>query len=149
MTHSLGEKWPRFEGRPDFIIIDNWFWQIAPAAAEDMKEALNRCEEVEDTEGVWRHVVNDALRRGYPELFELAHRWIHLESPSWGATVRWRTQFQEKLVGARKEEGEALRVQGRSIESFLHLFQRWAERVPVREPDVVLELSEDHSVRLR
>jgi D-glycerate 3-kinase len=137
-------EWPVFRGRPDFLILDAWFWGAVPAPDPMSLPSLNETERLQDTDGAWRRWVNATLARGYPELFALFERHVQLEAPSWEATLRFRVDQEKNLYESR---GLPL-PDGRTeqLRSFLERFERIA-RLPRRHPKTrVFQLDEAHAI---
>ena len=54
--------------RVDMIICEGWCWGARPEQEESLKEPVNALEEKKDTDGYWRHYVNQRLE-DYQSLF--------------------------------------------------------------------------------
>lgn len=142
------DKWPAFVGRPDVILIDSWFWNTQVSTDEQLRVPINQREANEDEDGVWRRAVNDFLREGYPAFFDQADFWIHLEGPSWDATVRWRVDQEMDLRAEVPEKQRPAEDPTERLRYFLETFQRWGIQAHSKEPDVNVRLAEDHSIAI-
>jgi D-glycerate 3-kinase len=136
--------WPVFYGRPDFIILDAWFWGALPDPDPMSLPACNETERQLDPDGRWRRWVNDALGNGYPELFALFDRHVQIEVPSWEASIRFRAEQERNLFAARGQTVPPGRLH--DLRSFLDRFERVA-RLPRRLPSRhVFEMNNEHSI---
>lgn len=142
-------EWPAFEGRPDVIIIDSWFWNTKVAGGNELRRPLNRREAEEDSDGTWRRTVNHALSERYGPLFSKADYWVHLEAPSWEATVRWRVDQEMDLRLELPPEERPKGDPTARLRHFLEVFERIGTRPYQGTPDVVLGLGEDHSMTVK
>lgn len=131
--------WELVVRRPGVILVDAWFWGAVPPSEQSLVMPLNEREALEDPDGRFRTYVRSALAGPYQALFDRASVHVRLKAPSWETTVRWRLEQQHALRGlAGTVPDPAL---PRENARFLQLFERVAA-LPVREPDVTLELDE-------
>jgi D-glycerate 3-kinase len=142
------EKWPAFVGRPDVILVDSWFWNTRISTEEQLRTPINAREATEDEDGSWRKAVNEFLKERYLGFFREADFWIHLEAPSWDATVRWRVEQEMDLRAALPENERPSDDPTERLRHFLETFQRWGIQAHTQKPDVTVRLAEDHSIAI-
>lgn len=136
------EQCSPFVGRPDWILLDAWLWEVEAPSESALLEPLNEREAREDPSGVWRRHAAQALSLDYPELFREADEWVLLESPSFDATVRFRMQ-QERALGSRARlQGEA------EVRHFLQLFERWLALPRRSAATHRMVIDDEHRLRL-
>lgn len=133
---------PRFVGRPDWIFVDAWLWDVEAPTEASLQQPQNEREAREDPSGAWRRHAARALAHDYPQLFRQADEWVLLQSPSFAATVRFRTQ-QERARGA----GARLRDPA-AVLHFLQLFERWLALPHRSTPAERIVIDEEHRLQL-
>jgi D-glycerate 3-kinase len=134
----------RVDVRPDVVLVDAWFWGAAPPSAESLEAPINEREALEDPDGRFRRHVRAQLAGPYRALFARAQAHVRLVSPSWETTLEWRVEQQLSLRGlAGTAPDAATRAE---ITRFLRLFERVARQPPELEPELTLELDEQHEL---
>jgi D-glycerate 3-kinase len=136
------EKWPVFQGRPDLILLDGWFWGTLPGSVESLARPLNAREATQDSDGRFRALVRTALGGRYQELFGRSHLHVHVAAPSHEASVRWRIDQGRNDLVARGHDPAQL--DPARIRSFLELFERVGTWPRASRSEVVIQLGDDH-----
>lgn len=154
------EHWPLFIGHPEIILVEGWCLGALPESEDALARPVNQLEEEEDTDGRWRHYVNDQLRGPYQAFADRLDLLIMLRAPSMEAVRRWRTEQEQKLAeryrGAPKVGEDSgrpapeVRIMGekelaRFIMHYERITRHCLEEMPDRA-DVLLELDEDHTL---
>ena len=139
--------WPRFFGRPDLIVIDNWFWNIRSIVDAELEDPLNEMEARHDSRGVFRRAVNAAIEPDYPAFFSLAQHWIELRLPNFDVSVDLRLAQERKLCMKQNPPLDLSPQRIEEVRSFMQLLERVATTYPsTSRPDVTVELSERQDV---
>lgn len=81
----------------DILIVEGWCLGVQPQAAADLARPVNQLEATEDSEGQWRHYVNQQLAGAYSRYWQLIKPLIWLQAPDWDCVCRWRAQQEQQL----------------------------------------------------
>lgn len=116
----------------DLIILEGWCLGAKPNTTLRLAEPVNRLEEQEDRQGIWRNYVNQALAGKYQSLFNRVDELIMLQAPSFEAVYQWRLEQEHKMIKQATQEGldrpsEAMNNQ--QVQRFIQYFQRITEDV--------------------
>lgn len=143
------ERWPAFRGRPTILLFEGWCVGARPEPEENLDKPVNSLEANEDPQGVWRHYVNQALKKQYSPLFEALDALLFLKIPQFSVVYAQRLEQEQQLAhrlqvsGAEGAGKHAMSVQ--ALERFIMHFQRLTEymldEMPARA-DLVLEIDE-------
>ncbi|WP_235937526.1 hypothetical protein [Marinobacter caseinilyticus] len=163
-------QWPVHEGATNVVLFEGWcVGARAEADSKTLMSPLNSLEANEDSDGRWRHYVNQQLREGYAAFFGRLDMLIMLEAPSMDCVLTWRTLQERKLAsktagapneGGSNAEAPALDSQGseqsqrlmtdsellRFIMHYERLTRAMLSEMPGRA-DVVVGIAEDHRIR--
>jgi D-glycerate 3-kinase len=85
-------------GQVDIIIFEGWCVGAKAQTEEQLTEPLNSLEADQDSDGVWRNTVNQALAGEYQTLFSLLDQLIMLQAPSFDTVFNWRLEQEEKML---------------------------------------------------
>ena len=91
------EQCDSISGQVDIIILEGWCVGAKPQTADQLVEPLNSLEAEQDTDGVWRNTVNQALAGEYQALFAQLDQLIMLQAPSFESVFNWRLEQEEKM----------------------------------------------------
>jgi D-glycerate 3-kinase len=98
------ETWPRFQGRPEAILLDGW---CLGALADALGDApLNKLEAEEDADGSWRAQVRADLADRYQPFFDLFDQIVFLRAPSFEIVRAWRGEQEEETLGRPMTQAE-------------------------------------------
>ena len=140
------DYWRSFKGAPDIIIFEGWCVGACPQPESALAEVVNELERAEDTDGKWRHFVNQCLVETYPALFQPIDILIYLKPPEFECVFKWR-QLQERKLGGLS--GAAQTMSDSELRRFIMHFERLTryqmEIMPDRA-DIVIELDKDQQV---
>jgi D-glycerate 3-kinase len=132
-------EWPVFRGRPEAILIDAWCLGALPV---EPSPPLNAVEE-EDTNGQWREIQNEFLRKSYAGWFAEFDAVIYLQAPSWDIVRRWRGQ-QEVTLRARPLTPDEEAWIDRFIQHYERITRSMIEGE--RTANVVIDVDEERRV---
>ena len=117
-------------GQVDIIIFEGWCVGAKAQSEEQLTEPLNSLEADQDSDGVWRNTVNQALAGEYQTLFSLLDQLIMLQAPSFDTVFNWRLEQEEKLLArlgdATSEQHQGI-MSASQIGEFIAHYQRITE----------------------
>lgn len=138
-------QWPRLCGPVDTIILEGWCVGSMPQPAAALCDPVNDLEMNEDTDGRWRHFVNESLYN-YQPLFARLDKLIMLKAPDFGCVFQWRLLQEQKL--AARQPGDALMSEpeiARFIQHYQRLTQANIDQL-ADVADVVFSLDSQHEI---
>ena len=154
------DQWPTFRGRADIILIEGWCMGAMPAASEEeLMQPINKLEETEDPEGIWRQYVNQCLKGEYGDFFRQVDSLVMLRAPSMECVLQWRTLQEHKLreragdapgeSAGRSESAQPSRIMSdEEVVRFIMHYERITRaslaEMPARA-DCLINVGEDHS----
>lgn len=89
--------WETLASPVDVVIFEGWCVGAVAQGQAALATPVNDLEREEDTDGVWRHYVNEQLDGPYQELFAKLNSLFLLQAPSFEVVVAWRTEQERKL----------------------------------------------------
>ena len=120
------------------IILEGWCLGAKPIAKLDLAEPINRLEEQEDKQGIWRNYVNQALAGKYQSLFNRVDELIMLQAPSFKTVYQWRLEQEHKMIEQAIQRGQGRPPQAmnnQEIQRFIEYFQRITEDLLKQLPE--------------
>lgn len=144
-------EWDRFVGRPDVVLFDGWFVGATEQPLTELLNPVNKLEEEEDKEAVWRTYVNLQLKTEYSRLFDCLNLLVMLQVPSFEKVYEWRA-LQEKKLRIATQGQEHLRVMNdEEIKRFISHYERltrWMLSELPQRADVLFAVNNDHRICL-
>ena len=140
-------RWDRIEAPVSVILLEGWCLGARPQPEEALTEPVNALEAEEDTDGRWRHYVNEALREAFLPLYEAVDCWVMLRAPSFECVYRWRLEQEHKLR-ARAGTGTAV-MSDDEVARFVQYFERLTRHCLAELPehmDVIFSLDNDRRI---
>lgn len=119
------------EQQYQILIVEGWCLAVTAQSEAELAQAVNEYEKQQDSDGRWRHYVNQQLAGGYTEYWQLLQPLIWLQAPDWQAICRWRSNQEESLKqqrGAGMSEAELARF----MLSFQRLTEASWQQLPAR-----------------
>jgi D-glycerate 3-kinase len=155
------EQWPVFGGRAEIILLEGWCLDARPEKDSALAEPMNRLEENEDPDGIWRSYVNDQLKGEYRQFFDEIDFLVMLKAPSMECVLEWRRLQEQKLAkkirnapksGEPHGNAQDLRIMtddevGRFVMHYERVTRACLAEMPGRA-DVLINVAEDHSLGL-
>ncbi|WP_019528579.1 hypothetical protein [Dasania marina] len=128
------EQWANISAPVDIIILEGWCLGASPQSDAELSPAINSLEAEHDSDGTWRHYVNQQLAQHYQTLHEQIDTWAMLKAPSFDCIYQWRLEQEHKLAASIKagqgSEQEASGVMSdEAIKQFVMYFQRITEQL--------------------
>lgn len=149
-------QWDVVERPPDIIVLEGWCVGSDAQPEDALVIPLNKIEEKEDPDAIWRNHVNQQLQLNYLPLFSQVDIWIMLKAPSFDCVFDWRLEQEEKLSRAMPAP---MSIQGKDftgimdkddISRFIQHYQRITEYTLNTLPDKVnflYELDERREIK--
>ncbi len=126
----------------DLVLLEGWCVGAQPEAESQLDVPINLLEETKDADGRWRRLVHDYLSDSYARTWQMLDYLIFLRVPNLEAVRRWRLQQESGRPRHQRLDSDA-------IDHFVQHYERTTlamDRVLPSEADLVVDLSEDHSV---
>jgi D-glycerate 3-kinase len=125
-------------GPVDIVLLEGWCSGARQQAAAALAHPINALEREEDSEGVWRHWVNDRLAHEYAALFDRIDLRTLLRAPDFEVVERWRGEQEAHLGSKGMPRGEIAR--------FIAHYERITRAMIADEPaDIVIDLDADRT----
>lgn len=117
-------QWQKIEKPVDIILLEGWCWGVKPQTDEQLQSPVNELELKHDTNGQWRHYVNQQLTRHYQPLYKKMDFWLALQAPSFDCVYKWRLEQEQKLKERNKGLANSKIMKSTGILNFTQYFQR-------------------------
>lgn len=141
-------NWPGVSAPVDLVILEGWCVGSSLQGDEDLMSPVNNLEREQDSDGQWRHYVNNQLAGGYQRLFALMDSLVMLKAPNMEVIQNWRWLQEKKLIAASGNHGEGL-MSEQQIAVFTQYYERLTRHglneIPGRA-ELVYHLGKDHSI---
>lgn len=115
----------------DLLIVEGWCLGLKAQTERDLSQPLNSLEAEEDTDGRWRHYVNQQLAGAYADYWQLLQPLIWLKAPDWESICRWRAK-QEQQLWQQRGTGMSERELSRFMLPFQRLTETSFQQLPLR-----------------
>ncbi|MEX0738812.1 MAG: hypothetical protein WD071_05680 [Pseudohongiella sp.] len=141
-AHQQQARAPR-----NIIILEGWCLGVQAQTDAQLHDAINALELNEDTDGRWRHFVNQRLADDYQALFACIDYLVMLKAPSFDCVLEWRS-LQEAKLAAGTHTGNKIMTPdaiSRFIQHYERLTRHGMETLPALA-DRVLHLDADHRI---
>jgi len=142
-------EWFALRGRPDIILLDGWCLGAVPQTDAALQEPVNDLERNEDTDGTFRHYVNDQLKGDYARLFQRVDRLIMLKVPAMACVFEWRALQEQKLADSLERTGRHRLMNATELRRFIMHYERLTRHILEEMPgraDLVIHLNEQHQL---
>lgn len=144
--------WAQAEGPVDVVILEGWCVGLTPQPEEELITAVNELESREDTDGCWRHYVNQALQGPYQVLHGELDALVVLTAPSFDCVFDWRLLQEEKLAASLADADAKTKSKIQTpaqVKRFISHYQRLTEhglRTLPAIADWTLSLDQNHRI---
>lgn len=150
------ETWDHVHNKQAVIILEGWCVGLSAQKTSHLDTPRNSLEEIEDSNAIWRHHVNNALNTSYQDVFSTLQTLIVLSAPSFDCVFRWRSLQEDKLrqkitkQGLSSAEHKALSIMNtEQLLRFISHYQRLTEHALTSLPhraDWLLSLDDSHAI---
>lgn len=142
-------RWDRFKGPADVVLFEGWCVGAAPQHDSALLDPVNDLEREQDSAGIWRTFVNDALLN-YQPLFSQIDFLILLQPTSFEHVTRWRREQEAKLRARTSPDRDPLRIMtDAEVNEFVQYFERLTRKMICEMPrraDAVVKLGPDRQL---
>jgi len=141
------EKWSSLTQPVDIVLFEGWCVGSHPQPESALSQAINSLESEEDSDGRWRHYVNDQLATGYQTLFNKIDVLVMLKIPAMEKVFEWRSLQEQKLAATHGEQSGVMTAEqvARFVMHYERITHTNLEEMPDRA-DLVLKLNDDHQI---
>jgi D-glycerate 3-kinase len=114
----------------DVVLFEGWCVGARAQAAAMLAEPVNELERLEDSAGLWRRAVNDALTGANQQIFARIDVLALLAAPGFDVVAGWRTQ-QEHELHRRTGHG----MSDAEVARFVLFYERLTRHILSEMPD--------------
>jgi D-glycerate 3-kinase len=142
-------EWEKFTGRPDVILFDGWFMGAVEQPESELKTPVNKLEELEDPDGVWRTYVNEQLKTVYKPFFEHLDLLVMLKIPSFDKVYEWRALQESKLRISNQGQKNLRIMDNNELERFIAHYERLTRHILNEMPDradMLFKVNDNHRI---
>ncbi|MBF7072891.1 hypothetical protein ISG33_05695 [Glaciecola sp. MH2013] len=110
----------------DTVIIEGWCWGTPAQNDDEIAMPINKLEEEQDKNAIWRRYVNQSLSTDYMPLYQFMHQWVFLRAPSFDSVYSWRCEQEHKLI--QRNGATSATMTDQEIYAFIQYYQRLTEQ---------------------
>jgi len=140
--------WPVISTPVDIILFEGWCNHAPVQTKQQLDQAVNELEQVDDHDGLWRSFVNDQLEIYHRQLFDQSDLLIYLQVPSFEKVYEWRGLQERKLSKDNNLSNQAV-MNEQQLKRFIQHYERITrsclEKLP-DQADIVLILNDQHAI---
>lgn len=139
--------WPSVEAPVDIILFEGWCVATPPQPSLQLTEPVNELELLEDREGIWRGLVNEALSSHYRDLFASIDLLLFIKVPDFDSALKWRSKQEQQTFDQQQLQGRAMDKQ--EMKRFIQFFERLTSYNLAHMgelADIIFELNEEQKV---
>lgn len=138
------------QGPVDIILLEGWCVGVQAEPKNTLSKPVNTLESQEDSQGIWRHYVNQMTRQYYGPLFKTLDQLIMLAAPSFQCVFDWRTKQEQKLAASLSAgESHSGVMNTRQLARFIDHYQRLTEQMLLTLPkqaNITFILDKQHTI---
>lgn len=142
-------KWPHCKGAVDILIFEGWCVGAHAQTEQALLTDTNQLEATEDSQHVWRGIVNKQLETEYKKLFSLLDYLVFIQIPSFHCVMKWRGLQEQKLVSKQPHEKHLMATTA-ALKRFIDHYERLTlfqlADLPSKA-DMVITLGVDHQIK--
>ncbi len=146
---SPKSNWKTYTGPIDILIFEGWCVGAQAQTESALIQDVNSLEQEEDSQGIWRHIVNEHLKTDYRALFDSLDCIIFLQTPHFDCVLKWRGLQERKLANKQQHEKHLMTAE-KTLKRFIAHYERLTrfqlEDLPTRA-DITIKLGEDHQMK--
>jgi D-glycerate 3-kinase len=133
------EKWDRFQGRPDAIVLEGWM--IGATLPPDFltSSPMNGIEN-QDMNNSWRREQYEKLSSPYADLWDHVDHFIHIVGPGFDAVQKWR--LEQEATNLNVDLSELPDARRQWVFSFIQYFERLTNSMQAgyKRPGIILNI---------
>lgn len=144
--------WKQTNPPCDIIIFEGWCVGSIAQDENELAAPVNRLEQDEDPDAIWRSYANQQLKGIYAELYSHIDILLMLKIPDFSKVFEWRKLQESKLRQSLENtnEPENKTMTDTEIDRFIMHYERITRHTLKEMPercDIVFELAENHHVK--
>ena len=150
------EAWECVSAPVDVIILEGWCLSIDDQPDATLVQPVNALEADEDSDGVWRTFVNQAIRKNYQTFYNQVDFLVMLKAPCFEKVYEWRQNQEDKLAEkvAQDEgrEAENRIMSTHELKRFIQHYERitrYGLKTLPEKADVVFQLTDNQTIEKR
>lgn len=137
----ISARWLNCKNKPKVLIFEGWCLGLLPQSRDQLKMSVNDLEATQDSNGVYRALVNQFLSDDYQTLFSLFDKLVFLNAQSFERVYSWRLQQEHQLI-QRAGTG----MSDEEVTAFIQYFERltrWGIESLSARSDLHIKLDEN------
>ena len=145
-TRAPPDRWAQVQAPVDVVLFEGWCLGARPQPASALNTPVNALEREEDSDGVWRRAVNEALTGPYAHLFARLDALVLIAAPAFEQVFAWRALQERRLATA---QGDAPSMSDDALVRFIRHYERLTRHILAEMParaDAVIAVDEDHAM---
>ncbi len=143
-------QWAAVTQAVDIILLEGWCVNSPVQHESELIDPVNELEKNEDSDGVWRHFANHALKEYHQRIFEFSDFDIMLDSFDFSRVYEWRLLQEKKLQAKSMQPGSTVHLMDKHVlKRFIQHFERITRHTLRHLPaqsDLVLPVADDHTI---
>lgn len=146
-TRAPPDHWPQVRAPVDVVLFEGWCLGARPQPPSALKTPVNALEREEDSDGVWRRAVNEALAGPYAHLFARLDALVLIAAPAFEQVFAWRALQEHRLKAVRGDGAHTLSDD--ALHRFIRHYERLTRHILAEMPDradAVIGVGEDHAM---
>ncbi len=140
-------QWPKFEGRPDVILLEGWCVGIDAQDVPPWTGPINELEAELDPNGVWFAWSLNALAEDYPAIWEHFALLASIEVPGLETVIQSRLLQEDRLAGG----SDRPRMDRSAVIRFVQHYERYTRAIWAAMPqraDILYRRNEHYGFEL-
>jgi len=144
------DQWTSCNKNTDILLFEGWCNHSPVQTDKDLITPINQLEDIEDSEGIWRHFANEQLKIYHKKIYNHADMSIILKAPDFEKIYEWRS-LQEDKLRRNSTPSEQTHIMSRNkLNRFIQHYERITRHTLQNLPstaDVVIPIEADHSIK--
>jgi len=138
----VSEKWGRFQGRPEAIILEGWMVGATPSPDFVTAPPMNETE-YQDTNKAWRREQYEQLSRSYADTWDRIDHFVHIVGPGFDAVLNWR--MQQEATNLNLSLSSIPHARRQWVAAFVQYFERLTISMQngYKRPGIILPIDAD------
>jgi len=141
--------WSQYKQGIDIILFEGWCNHSPYQDDASLIKPVNELEQYEDQHGVWRHYVNEQLKRYHQRIFNQAGMVIMLKAESFDKVYQWRKLQEDKLRQNTTSDKNFI-MNDDELKRFIQHYERITRHTLLNLPDiadVTIPVAGDHKLK--
>ena len=142
-------KWTHYNEPVEVILFEGWCNNSPAQSPQELKQAVNQLETIEDPDGIWRDYANQQLKQYHQKIFNQVDLCIMLKAPDFEHIYEWRSLQEQKLRQNTDNAASTHIMNETELKRFIQHYERISRHTLKYLPeiaDVVIPINSDHSI---